>query len=90
MEFLVHISIVTPADMPSAHLAELRRREAARAEELAGAGTLKRLWRVPGEWANWGLWEAPDQRRLADRLATLPLHPYMHIQVHPLRSHLIW
>ena len=49
-----------PADLPE----ELTRREAERARELAGAGVLKRLWRVPGRRANVGLWDAADATEL--------------------------
>ncbi|MFI5427065.1 muconolactone Delta-isomerase [Aeromicrobium sp. UC242_57] len=87
MEFLVNISIATPDTMAAADVDELRRREATRAAELAESGFLNRVWRVPGQWANWGLWTAPDEPSLMDALASLPLHPYMEIEVHRLDPH---
>ena len=48
---------------------------------------MKRLWRVPGRWANWGLWEAPDATALHEALNSLPLWPWMSIRVHPLARH---
>ena len=86
MEFLVQIEIIRPAANPQAldHLVPLETR---RAEELAAAGLLRRLWRVPGRWANWGLWQVRDSDELHAALKSLPLFPYMDVKVHPLGSH---
>lgn len=46
-----------------------------------------RLWRVPGEWANWGLWNVVDEAALTEALSSLPLHPFMEIEVLPLDPH---
>lgn len=87
MEFLVRISIATPEAMPTPEIDDLRRQEAVRATELATAGLLVRLWRVPGEWANWGLWNAVDETALTEALGSLPLRPFMEIEVLPLDPH---
>lgn len=87
MEFLVRISIATPEAMPTAEIDGLRRQEAVRATELATAGLLVRLWRVPGEWANWGLWNVVDEAALTEALGSLPLRPFMEIEVLPLDPH---
>lgn len=50
MEFLVQME-VGPIDESQEVI--LRRREAERARELATAGVLRRLWRIPGQRANW-------------------------------------
>ncbi len=86
MDFLVRIDIRADGVDP-ATLERLRAREARRAAELAEAGHLRRLWRVPGRWANWGLWQAADAARLHEVLDSLPLRPYMTITVHPLDPH---
>ena len=87
MEFLVRISIATPEAMPTAEIDDLRRQEALRATELATAGLLVRLWRVPGEWANWGLWSVVDEAALTEALDSLPLRPFMEIEVLSLDPH---
>lgn len=81
------MSITIPEGMTTARVDDLRRQEAHRAGELAAAGVLGRLWRVPGEWANWGLWVAADEPSLRDALATLPLYPYIALEVHQLDPH---
>jgi muconolactone D-isomerase len=87
MEFLVRIEIELPADLADERAQELTRRESERARELASAGVLLRLWRVPGRRANIGLWSAPDATELHSALTSLPLFPYMRIEVEPLARH---
>lgn len=86
MEFLVSIKI---GPLPGAedNATKLYAAETSRAKELADLGIIRRLWRVPGQKANWGLWEAKDATALHEALTTLPLFPYMDIVVHPLARH---
>jgi muconolactone D-isomerase len=87
MEFLVHIEVGWPADGERDELAQLVAAERARAQELAAAGTIRRLWRIPGQRANWGLWEAPDATALHAAIASLPLFPWLSVTVYPLSAH---
>jgi muconolactone D-isomerase len=48
---------------------------------------LIRLWRVTGRRANVGIWRAPTTAALHDALASLPLFPYLDIEVIPLARH---
>ncbi|MEJ7754757.1 MAG: muconolactone Delta-isomerase family protein, partial [Candidatus Limnocylindrales bacterium] len=64
VEFLVNIEVEWPADGDPQELARLTAAERARGAELAAAGTIRRMWRVPGRRANWGLWEAEDATAL--------------------------
>ena len=66
---------------------ELRAREAERARELASSGVLERLWRVPGQRANWGIWHAKDAEELQKVFASLPLFPHLKIKIQPLDPH---
>ena len=92
MEFLVSIDIRAPHDLDPDRLAALQSAETARARELMTAGTLKRIWRIPGRRSNISLYEAADATALHAALSSLPLFPYMEIEVqalatHPLESH---
>ena len=87
MEYLVHIVIDWPADGDRERRDALFAAELERGRELACAGVMKRLWRVPGQWANWGLWEAEDATALHAALTSLPLWPWMRVTVHPLARH---
>ncbi len=87
MEYLVHIEVAWPADGNPDDLTRLTALERNRAGELAAAGTIRRMWRIPGQRANWGLWEAPDATALHAAIASLPLFPWLSVEVHPLAAH---
>ena len=87
VEFLVEISVQWPADGDPSELRRLTAAESARAQELAAAGVIRRLWRVPGRRANWGVWRARDATVLHSDLTSLPMYPWMSIVVHPLAAH---
>lgn len=87
MEFLVRFETTLPPHLGADEVARLKSAERARAGELRAAGTLRRLWRVPGRRAVVGLWEAPDATALHDALASLPQFPWMDVVVEPLATH---
>jgi muconolactone D-isomerase len=41
----------------------------------------------PGRWANCGLYEAPDATAVHEAMSSLPLWPWMNVQVIPLAEH---
>ncbi|MCP1337141.1 muconolactone Delta-isomerase [Futiania mangrovi] len=86
-EFLVNIKFVWPESVSDETRAELRDRERAYAAELVKKGHLVRMWRVPGRKENWGLWRAKDATELHDVLTSLPVWPYMDLQVHAVAKH---
>jgi muconolactone D-isomerase len=87
VQFLVHIEVTWPADGDAAERERRIVGERARARELAEAGIIRRLWRVPGRWANWGLWEAQDATAIHDAIVSLPMWPYVDVEVIPLADH---
>lgn len=86
-EFLVQMENLLPASLSDEERAQLLRAEATRARELASAGILVRLWRVTGRRANVGIWRAATTGELHDALESLPLFPYLDIEVIPLSRH---
>lgn len=87
MEFLLKIRVTWP---PDGDEEEKQRRivaEGVRARELAAEGIIKRVWRIPGQWANYGIWEAPDATTIHDAVTSLPMWPYLDVEVHPLGDH---
>ena len=87
MEFLVHIKVRWPADGDKRQRDALIAAESKRSVELAKAGMLKRVWRIPGQWANFGLWEAKDATAVHEAIASLPFFPWLEVEVHPLAAH---
>ena len=86
MEFLVNIEVGWPADGDADELARITTAERVRGAELAAAGTIRRMWRVPGRRANWGVWEAEDATALHAAIASLPFFPYLELEVIPLAA----
>jgi muconolactone D-isomerase len=86
-EFLVEIEIELPPSMPAEERSAILSAEAARGRELRDAGSIVRIWRIPGRRANVGLWEAADASELHELLISLPLFPWMNVQVRPLAEH---
>ena len=87
MQFLLHIEVTWPADGDPEEKARRVAAEHTRSLELAEQGIIKRVWRIPGQWANWGLWEAPDATAIHQAVTSLPMWPYLAVQVHPLADH---
>jgi muconolactone delta-isomerase len=85
MEFLVEIAV--SSDIPEGRRDELIALERQRGRELVDAGTIARIWRVPGRWANVGIWNAEDATELHDAISSLPLFPWMSVKVAPLATH---
>ncbi|MBW3670013.1 MAG: muconolactone Delta-isomerase family protein [Actinobacteria bacterium] len=86
-EFLVEIAIRLPSDVGEAERARLLADEAAQGRRLRASGSIVRLWRVPGRFANVGIWAAADATELHALLMSLPLYPFADIDVRPLARH---
>jgi len=87
IEFLVHIQISLPPDMGVEARNDLLERERQRGMELRRSGTIVRIWRIPGQFANVGIWNTADATELHAVLSSLPLFPWMQAQVTPLATH---
>jgi muconolactone D-isomerase len=89
IEFLTRATVTPPEGLTASEVADLVRREAQRATELAREGRLVRAWRphASQEWANICLWRAKDEHDLRAQLESLPFFPYMTITVQQLDTH---
>jgi len=87
MFFHVRMDVQLPPDLDPAVRAELLGRERDRAIELQKAGAWPGLWRIVGEYANISIFDVPSNDELHDILSSLPLFPYMKLQVTPLATH---
>jgi muconolactone D-isomerase len=88
MEFLVRIEVDIPHGLfTQAEIDEIYAKEGERGRELAEAGIIKRLWRIPGRRANFGLWEAADATELHKILTSLPIYPFIDVEVIPTAAH---
>jgi len=87
VEFLLAIEVRLPSHITEDERNRLIAAERLRGTELAAEGILRAIWRVPGRFANRAIWSAPDATRLHESIVSLPLWPYLDIQVTPLGRH---
>lgn len=87
MLFMLRIDVSLPAEMPQADKDHLRERENARAGELIADGSMVRIWRIVGRVANFSVWQAPTLEALHEKISSMPMFPYMKIDVVPLIDH---
>jgi muconolactone D-isomerase len=87
MLFHVEMDVRLPPDMPTETADELKSTERKRAQELQQLGKWRHLWRVAGKYANVSIFDVADPAELHELLATLPLFPFMTIEVTALCRH---
>lgn len=87
MLFHVRMDVSLPPDLDPEVRAELVAREKERALDLQRAGVWPQLWRIVGEYANFSVFDVDSNDTLHSVLSSLPLFPYMRIQVTPLARH---
>jgi muconolactone D-isomerase len=87
MLFLVRMDVKIPADLDPEVRARLLADEKARAEALQRDGVWRHLWRVVGQYANYSVFDVESGDALHDILWSLPLFPYMTVEVTALARH---
>jgi muconolactone D-isomerase len=87
MLFMAEMEVQLPHEMPKDVADDLRARERDRAHELQRAGKMRHIWRVAGRYANVSIWDADSVDELHDALSSLPLFPYLDIEVTALATH---
>lgn len=87
MLYHVRMDVHVPRDMDPAEFDKLKAAEKARAEALQREGKWRHLWRIAGAYANYSVFDVAGHDELHAILSTLPLFPFMDIQVTPLARH---
>ncbi|MBT4906136.1 MAG: muconolactone delta-isomerase [Rhodospirillaceae bacterium] len=87
MLFMVRIKVELPGEMDPAKVKALGDAEADRAIELIQAGRMRKVWRIVGERANFSIWEADSLEDFHADISSLPLHPWMSVDVTPMIEH---
>lgn len=87
MLFHVRMDVNLPPSMPEAEAAELKKVEKAQSQALQREGKWRHLWRIAGQYSNVSLFDVESVDELHQLVSTLPLFPYMKIEVTPLCRH---
>lgn len=87
MLFQVKMDVKLPATMPEEQASNLKKVEKEVAQELQGQGKWRHLWRIAGQYANISIFDVESIDELHRLISTLPLFPYMEIQVTALCRH---
>jgi muconolactone D-isomerase len=87
MLFHVRMNVNLPASMPVDEAAKLKADEKALAQRLQDEGKWRHLWRIAGQYANVSIFDVGSVDELHALLTSLPLFPYMQIEVMPLCRH---
>jgi muconolactone D-isomerase len=81
MLFHVHMTIQVPHDLDPERVKRLTTQEHERATELEKQGKWLHAWRVVGQWANVSVFDVESPGELHEILNSLPLFPFMEIDV---------
>lgn len=87
MLFHVRMDVAIPRDLDPGERDTLLATEKARALELQRNGTWLHLWRIVGQYSNISVFDVESTDELHEILWTLPLFPFMKVQVTPLAQH---
>lgn len=87
MLFHVRMNVNLPVAMPADQAAQLKADEKALAQRLQEEGKWRHLWRIAGQYANISVFDVASVDELHTLLTSLPLFPYMQIDVMPLCRH---
>jgi muconolactone D-isomerase len=86
---LFHVTMVVriPYDVDAGRTAQLSALEHDRATELQLRGKWLHLWRIAGRYANVSIFDVESPAELHEILSSLPLNPFMEVEVTALCRH---
>ncbi|MDX9844836.1 MAG: muconolactone Delta-isomerase [Aquabacterium sp.] len=87
MLFKVEMVVRLPVDMPTEQADALKKTERELAQSLQRSGKWRHLWRIAGQYANVSIFDVDSVDELHQLLTSLPLFPYMDIEVTALCRH---
>src|SRR5271154_5607318 len=87
MLFHVHMNVRLPRDLDVESVKKIGEQEHARAKALQEQGKWLHLWRIAGKFANISVFDVDSPAELHDILNSLPLYPFMEVEVTALCHH---
>jgi len=83
----VRMDVLLPTDMNADKVSELKQAEKALSHKLQEQGKWRHIWRLAGEYSNFSIFDVESNEELHDIMMSLPLYPYMKVEVTPLLRH---
>ena len=87
MLYAVRMDVAIPHDLDPGQRQELISAEKALCHELQRAGEWVHIWRVAGAYSNISIFDVESGDELHQLLSSLPLFPYMQVEVTALTVH---
>ena len=87
MLFQVRMTVRVPHDADMVTIKALSANEIEQAKALQRAGKWQHIWRIAGMWANISIFSVDSTDELHEILTSLPMFPYMQIEVTALCRH---
>jgi muconolactone D-isomerase len=87
MLYHVRMDVSVPHDVDPDRFEELKAEEKARAQDLQRQSKWCHLWRIAGRYSNISIFDVADHDELHALLSTLPLFPFMTVDVAPIARH---
>ena len=87
MLYHVRMDVRPPHDVDPALLDRLKAEEKARSQALQREGKWPHIWRIAGQYSNVSIFDVEDHEELHGILSTLPLFPFIAVEVTPLARH---
>ena len=87
MLYHVRMDVLIPLNMEESKVAELKATEKILSQELQEQGKWRHIWRLAGEYSNFSIFDVESHEELHEILMSLPLYPFMKVEVTPLLRH---
>lgn len=87
MLFHVRMDVSIPHGLDEETRVKLVAEERELALSLQRSGVWTHLWRIVGRYSNISVFDVPSNDELHTLLSSLPLYPYLSIEVTPLAKH---
>ncbi|PSF11938.1 muconolactone delta-isomerase [Marinobacter fuscus] len=87
MLFMVQMKVNPPSHLTKEEFDDVKVAEKNRALDIQRKGKWPHLWRVTGKYSNVSIFDVESNQELHELLSSLPLFPYMDIEVTPLNEH---
>ena len=87
MLYHVRMDVLIPLDIEESKISKLKAEEKIFSQKLQEQGKWRHIWRLAGEYSNFSIFDVESNEELHEILMSLPLYPYMKVDVTPLLRH---